>query len=113
MTYQEGIYATDNPNVRVVVEQDNDFFDPGHDSEVREELIKAHEAGDVYGVILEHKVRRVVERENLVTGEKSAPATSEVWEIVDSLWSCAGYEKVAEEVARDHFGVKVLGKVGG
>lgn len=103
---QTGTYKTTNPNVRIRVVQDDDFHDDPHYAEgVREALLEAYETGDVYGVIVEKRHK----------WENVNPETAKVrerfeWEEEESIWSCAGYENVAEEVAKGFFGITVTGR---
>lgn len=101
-----GIYTTTDPNVRIRVVQDDDFHDDPHYAEdVREALLEAYEAGDVYGVIVEKRHK----------WENVNPETAEVrekfeWEEEESIWSCASYENVAEEVAKEYWDITVTGR---
>lgn len=105
---QAGIYATTNPNIRIRAVQDDDFYDdPNYAPEVREILLEAHEAGEVYGVIVEQRVKHETKTENLVTGEITQFADEDWWAESDSIWSCAGYENVAKEVAKYYFNIDV------
>lgn len=101
-----GTYLTTDPNKRVKL-----FLDEVYPTEipgypyaegVLEDLQKCYEEGNYYGAIL-------LERETWVnsnTGEER-----EGWEEADSIWSCAGYENPAADIAKEFFGVTVTGLV--
>lgn len=106
---QTGVYKTTDPNKRIRVVQDEEYptENPAfpYDGGVLEELQKCYEEGDYYGVIVEERVIHVNVDE----------CTKEEWDIYRweeaySIWSCAGYENVAEEVAREYFGITVTGR---
>lgn len=101
-----GFYTTTDPNIRIRVEQDDDFYDdPDYAPGVGEELLACHEAGDVYGVIVEKRYKVVrTDMENAETEERYE------WDEEESIWSCAGYNDVAVEVAKEFFGITVTGR---
>lgn len=107
---QTGTYKTTDPNVRIRVVVDEEYpvdhpdypFAPG----VLEDLQRCYEEGDYYGVIVE---RRYVWTRMNEDGE-TVGITRFEWEEEDSILSCAGYENVAEEVAKGYFGITVTGR---
>lgn len=104
-----GIYPTTDPNKRIRVVQDDDFYDDPYYAEgVREALLEAHEAGYVYGVIVEERETWARVKENADGSTSIDGAQVEKWVEVDSIWSCAGYDDVAVEVAKEHFGLTVV-----
>lgn len=98
-----GIYATTDPNKRIRVVFDEEFptevsdfpYAPG----VLEDLIQCYEEGNYYGVIVE---------ECEVWENKATGVIWEDWNPVDSVYSCAGYDDVAVEVAKEFFGLTVV-----
>lgn len=100
-----GIYTTTDPDTRIKVVFDDEPpteipgfpFAPG----VLDDLIQCYEEGNYYGVILEKATVWTHEK----TGDKMR-----FWDKEDSIWGCAGYENVAEEVAKEFFNVTVTGR---
>ena len=98
-----GIYQTTDPDKRIRVVFDDEFptedpsfpYAPG----VLDDLIQCYEEGNYYGVIVE-------ERE--VWQNKATGVIWEDWKQVESIWSCAGYDDVAAEVAKEFFGLTVV-----
>lgn len=103
-----GIYLTTDPDIRIRVERDEDFYDdPSYAPGVREALIEAYEAGEVYGVIVERRqtwARVIEQKDGTITVDS---ALMERWVAEEAIWSCVGYTNVAEEVAEEHFGLTV------
>lgn len=104
-----GIYTTTDPDTRIKVVFDNEPptenpefpFAPG----VLDDLIQSYEGGNYYGVIVEKRHK----------WENVNPETAEVqekfeWEEEESIWSCAGYDNVAEEVAKEYWNITVTGR---
>ena len=107
---QTGTYKTTDPNVRIRVVFDEAYptAEDGfwNTEDVLEELQKCYEEGNYYGVIVEKRYKW----ENVDEDTKEEWETYE-WVETDSIWSCAGYENVAEEVAKEYFGITVTGKM--
>lgn len=97
-----GIYTTTDPDTRIKVIFDDEYptenpdfpFAPG----VLDALIQCYEEGNYYGVILQKRVAG------------AGCSCQEEWEEEDSIWSCAGYENVAEEVAKEFWNITVTGR---
>lgn len=100
-----GIYSTTDPDTRIKVVFDDEYptenpdfpFAPG----VLDDLIQCYNEGNYYGVILEKATVWTHEK----TGDKMR-----FWDEEDSIWSCAGYENVAEEVAKEFWNITVTGR---
>lgn len=100
-----GIYTTTDPDTRIKVVFDDepptenpDFpYAPG----VLDDLIECYEAGNYYGVTLLTRA---------VSVDEETREGWEDWIEEDSIWGCAGYENVAEEVAKEYFGITVTGR---
>ena len=102
---QTGIYTTTDPDTRIKVVFDDEYptenpafpYAPG----VLDTLTECYEEGNYYEVILEKATVWTNEK----TGDKRR-----FWYEEDSLWGCAGYENVAEEVAKEQWNVTVTGR---
>lgn len=97
-----GTYATTDPDVRVhVLVDDISPTHPDMDAYTTALLDRYHEAGEVYGVI--------VERKDTWTNERTKE-TRVSWSELDAIWGCAGYADVARDVAKEYFGLTVTGE---
>ena len=108
-----GIYTTTDPDTRIKVVFDDEYptenpefpYAPG----VLDALIQCYEEGNYYGVILQKRETwaRFTEDEE---GNVTLHDCEERWEDEDSIWSCAGYENVAEEVAKEFWNITITGE---
>lgn len=112
-----GIYTTTDPDTRIKVVFDEEYptenpafpYAPG----VLDTLIECYEEGNYYGVILQ-KRETWARFTATQTGLESVSVTlfepiEERWVDEESIWACAGYENVAEEVAKEQWNVTVTG----
>ena len=98
-----GTYLTSDPNKRVKLILDEVYPTeiPGfpYAEGVLEDLQKCYEEGNYYGAILLEREQwaRITEDED---GNVTLHDYREVWEEADSIWSCAGYDDPAKDIAR-------------
>lgn len=111
---QAGTYKTTDPEKRVklVFDEEIPVEDPNYPyaEGVLEDLIQCYWSGNYYGAILLERDRwaKITEDEN---GDIVMHDHREGWEETDSIWSCAGYENPAVEIAKEFFGVTVTEKI--